>query len=147
MGTHLSIHIYIHNKLTTGDELRRSSPCHLACLLPALPSPSPCHPPHSNRQTTLRAGARRHGGAVPCRASLRGPCGRCGPSLLSLHHRHRRSTRVPPHEQLLVRLGVGGASLFVVVLPPRRSSLSLLLLVIIVIVVVPPAIHPTSSCS
>jgi hypothetical protein len=44
-----------------------------------------------------------------------------GPSLLSLHHRHRCSTRDPPHEQLLVRLGAGDMSSFIIVLSPHCS--------------------------
>jgi hypothetical protein len=51
-----------------------------------------------------------------------------GPSLLSLHHCCHCSTRDPPHEQLLVRLGVGGMSSFVIILSPHCSSSSVVVI-------------------
>jgi hypothetical protein len=84
-------------------------------------------------------------------------CGRCW----ALRCRCRRSTHDPPHEQLLVRLEVGGVPLLpcvvIIVVPPAFHPTSSCsrgwgqVVVVVawrcVVVVVPPAIHPTSSCS
>jgi len=84
------------------------STCGVGSLVP--PFLFPVIPMHSHAITTPQAVA--CGGGAGCWSSPHPPLPLClpfpSPTLPLVSPPHRRSTHQPPHEQLLMRLGVGG---------------------------------------
>ena len=111
-------------------------PHHLCSIVPPFhcPSPFPLSPPLFGFFVVVSL-LFFCGSVVLCCASLHGWCGHCSPPLLSPHSHCCCSTRDPPHEQLLMRLGVGGIWSFIIVVVSLPCSS---LFIVVVIVIFPP---------